>query len=98
MHIEELLRTIDKNRKLADHGRGLDRSSITRCQQCERPTVAEEHSYTPQRTLLGEERETTYYTCEWCGAEVTPGAMAPKKPAQTARGDEDYWSDMRRSA
>lgn len=98
MHIEELLRAIDKNRTLADHGRGLDSLNITRCQQCERPTVVEEHIYTPQRSLLGEERETTYYTCEWCGAEVTPGINAPRKAAQTERGDEDYWSDLGRTA
>lgn len=98
MHIEELLRAIDKNKKLADHGRGLDQSNITRCQQCDRPTVAEEHIYTPQRSLLGEERDTTYYTCEWCGSEVTPGINAPRKPMQSAGSDEDFWSDLQRSA
>lgn len=92
MHIEELLRTIDRNRNLLHHGGGNDNREYTRCSNCNRPTVAEEHIYTPQRTLFVEEqRDQTYYTCEWCGAEVEPTETTPRKPAHSERGDEYYW-------
>ena len=65
--------------------------------QCDRPTVAEEHTYTPQRAIFSDDRDQTYYTCEWCGAEVTPGELAPRKPAQSAF-DEDELENYRRTA
>jgi hypothetical protein len=79
---------IEKNRTLADHGRGMEELNITRCGHCERPTIAEEHIYTPQRAMFSEDHDRTYFTCEWCGSEVTPRAGAPRKPAQAELVDD----------
>ena len=88
---------VQKRIATLDEGRGMESQTVTRCQQCDRPTVAEEHTYTPQRAIFSDDRDQTYYTCEWCGAEVTPGELAPRKPAQSAF-DEDELENYRRTA
>ena len=93
---EEFRNHIERDRKLADHGRGMESLDITRCPHCERPTVVEEHVYTPQRKLFGDDREETYFTCEWCGAEVEPNEATPRKPAQSEIAESE--NDRRRRA
>jgi hypothetical protein len=97
MHIEELLRGIDKNRATRDHGRGIE--NIPTCPTCSRATLLIEHEYQPQ-IFLGfykdsepeREREGTYFTCEWCGSPIDPRDVpeqAPRKPAVSAGGESD---------
>jgi hypothetical protein len=92
---EQFAATIERNRAMADEGRGMGSLSI--CRQCERPTVAEERIWTPQLTLdPSEQRDETYYTCEWCGSEITPGETTPKKPAQS-EGESEIERARRRA-
>jgi uncharacterized protein with PIN domain len=81
-----------RNLRFAGEGRGLESSQYARCPTCDRATVLIEHEWTPQLSLIpSEQRDATYYTCEWCGSEIEPGELAeraPKKPAGRAGEDE----------
>jgi hypothetical protein len=95
---EEFANSVDRWRASSDQGRGMESLDITRCEHCDRPTVAEEHIFTPQLTLdPSEQRDATYYTCEWCGSEIAPGETTPKKPAQR-EGESEMDRMIRRRA
>lgn len=101
MYTEELLRVIDKERELDRIGGGRGMDNIPTCPTCSRATLLIEHEYQPQ-ILLGfygdsePEREGSYFTCEWCGADIDESEVSPKaprKPAISAGGEpEDEWA------
>jgi hypothetical protein len=104
MHIEELLREMEKLERTKDHGRGLESLNVARCPTCDQATVLIEHEYTPQlRLSLSDDepqREGTYFTCEWCNSEIDttymPLPSMPRKPAVSAGWEpEDEWARRR---
>lgn len=81
------------NARYSDEGRGLEDIVTARCSHCGRATVALEHVHTPQRKLFTEEREQTWYSCEWCGAELdaeTLNGRTPRKPASRAEPEIEW--------
>lgn len=89
----------DRYMARADEGRGLEDITTATCEHCNRATVVLEHVFTPQRKLFSEEREQTYYTCEWCGSELDPETFnggTQRKPA--GRAGEDEMERARRRA
>lgn len=89
----------DRYQAQADEGRGLEDITTARCPECNRATVVLEHVFSPQRKLFSEEREQTYYTCEWCGSELDPESFnggTQRKPA--GREGEDEMERARRRA
>jgi hypothetical protein len=104
LYIENLLRDqelltlrIEAQAKIADNGQGMESLNIARCLTCGRPTVLNEHEYTPQLSFsLSDnepEHEGTWYTCDWCGFEVEPGeSTGPRKPAGHAGESDEDWA------
>jgi hypothetical protein len=83
-----------RNARFADEGRRLEDISTATCPECDRATVVLEHEYTPQLHLMpSEDRETTWYQCEWCGAEIMPelvNGRASRKPAGRAESEMEW--------
>lgn len=89
----------DRYQARADEGCGLEDITTTRCPECNRATVVLEHVFTPQRKLFSEEREQSWYACEWCGSELDPetfNGRTQRKPA--GRAGEDEMERARRRA
>ena len=77
-------------------GRGMESKDYAICPQCNRGTVLEVHEHTPQLSLMAEEqRESDWFSCEWCGSEIDPKDLtgrAPRKPAASAGETDEEWA------
>ena len=101
MYTEELLRVIDKERELGHTSAVEGEWTTSHLPNMQPGYPAHRTQYQPQ-ILLGfygdsePEREGSYFTCEWCGADIDESEVSPKaprKPAISAGGEpEDEWA------